>query len=127
MDGQSGPHPPPRKFVRKVIPNGLIVSTCFACQSVFASATPTDLRMAEAAHKCRDRGLVTAVGPNDGNLFERKLLELADGTSIESRCKHCGQILLGKAIFGDLLEQEQQHTVKCGQEYAAEGSATGRT
>jgi hypothetical protein len=107
LDGQSGPHPSPRKFVRKVIPNGLIVSTCFACQTVFASATPTDLRMAEAAHKCTDRGLATTVGPNDGNLFERKLLELADGMSIESRCKLCGQILLGKAIFEDLLEQEQ--------------------
>jgi hypothetical protein len=50
----------------------------------------------------------------DQILFERKLLELADGTSIESRCKHCGQILLGKAIFGDLLEQEQQHMDQCG-------------
>ena len=121
MDGQSGSHPPPQKFVRKVIPNGLIVSTCSACQAVFASATPTDLWMAEEAHKCRGRGSVTAVEPSDGNLFERKLREQADGTLIESCCKHCGQILLGKAIFGDLLEQEQQHAVKCGQEYAAEG------
>ena len=49
-------------------------------------------------------------------LFERKLLERTDGTLIESRCKHCGQILLGKAIFGDLLEQEQQHTDQGGRE-----------
>ena len=114
MDGQSGSHPPPQKFVRKVIPNGLIVSTCSACQAVFASATPTDLWMAEEAHKCRGRGSVTAVEPSDGNLFERKLLERTDGTLIESRCKYCGQILLGKAIFGDLLEQEQQHMDQCG-------------
>jgi hypothetical protein len=46
-------------------------------------------------------------------LFERKLLVRAEGRLIESRCKHCGQILLGKAIFGDLLEQEQQHTDQC--------------
>jgi hypothetical protein len=50
-------------------------------------------------------------------LFERKLLERAEGTLIESRCKHCGQILLGKAIFGDLLEQEQQHTDQCVRAY----------
>jgi hypothetical protein len=78
--------------------------------------TPTDVRMAEAAHKGKGRVLVTTVEPSDGNLFERKLLERADGTLIESRCKHCGQILLGKAIFGDLLEQEQQHMVDCGRE-----------
>jgi len=78
--------------------------------------TPTDVRMAEAAHKGKGRGLVTTVEPSDGNLFERKLLERADGTLIESRCKHCGQILLGKTIFGDLLEQEQQHLVHCGRE-----------
>jgi hypothetical protein len=46
-------------------------------------------------------------------LFERKLRERTDGTLIESRCKYCGQVLLGKAIFGDLLEQEQQHTDQC--------------
>ena len=50
-------------------------------------------------------------------LFERKLRERTDGTLIESRCKHCGQILLGKAIFGDLLEQEQQHTDQCVREH----------
>jgi len=111
--GQLGTLPPPQKFVREVNPNGLIVSTCFACQAVFASATPTDVRRAEAAHNGRG---VTMVEPSDGNLFERKLLERADGTLIESRCKHCGQILLGKAIFGDLLEQEQQHRFHCGRE-----------
>ena len=50
-------------------------------------------------------------------LFERKLLERTDRTLIESRCKYCGQVLLGKAIFGDLLEQEQQHTDQCGREH----------
>jgi len=75
---------------------------------------PTE--MAEAAHEGKGRGLVTIVEPSDENLFERKLLERTDGTLIESRCKHCGQILLGKAIFGDLLEQEQQHMLHCGRE-----------
>jgi hypothetical protein len=60
------------------------------------------------------KGLVRTGEPSDGNLFERKLLERADGTLIESHCKRCGQILLGKAIFGDLLEQEQQHRFHCG-------------
>jgi hypothetical protein len=111
--GQLGTLPPPQKFVREVNPNGLIVSTCFACQTVFASTTPTDSRMAEAAHKCRGRGLVTAVEPSNGNLFERNLCEQGGRTLIESHCKRCGQILLGTAIFGDLLEQEQQHTNQC--------------
>ena len=115
VDGQLGLHSPPRQFVRKVIPNGLIVSTCVACQTVFPSATPTDLRIAEAAHECRRRGFVTVLQPCNGNLFERKLLERADRTFIESHCKRCGQILLGKTIFGDLLDQEQQHMVQCGQ------------
>jgi hypothetical protein len=75
---------------------------------------PTE--MAEAAHEGKGRGLVTIVEPSDENLFERKLLERTDGTLIESRCKHCGQILLGKAIFGDLLEQEQQHRFHCSRE-----------
>ena len=44
--------------------------------------TPADVRMAEAAHKDRGKELATAVEPSDGhrNLFERKLLERADGT-----------------------------------------------
>jgi hypothetical protein len=50
-----------------------------------------------------------------GNQFERKLCEQGGRTLIESHCKLCGKILLGTAIFGDLLEQEQQHAVKCGQ------------
>jgi hypothetical protein len=78
--------------------------------------TLTDVRMSEAAYECRGKGIVTTVEASDENLFERKLLERADGTLIESRCKHCGQILLGKAIFGDLLEQEQQHMLHCGRE-----------
>jgi len=115
VDGQVSPRPPPRKFVRKVISDGQIVSTCVACQTVFPSATPTDLRTAEAAHECGRKGFVTALAPCNVNLFERKLLERADRTFIESHCKRCGQILLGKTIFGDLLEQEQQHMVQCGQ------------
>jgi len=75
---------------------------------------PTDARTAEAAHKGASKGSVRMVESSKEALFERKLLERADGTLIESRCKHCGQILLGKAIFGDLLEQEQQHMVHCG-------------
>ena len=76
----------------------------------------TDAKMAEAAHECGGKGIAAAIEPSDGNLFERRLLERADGTLIESRCKHCGQILLGKAIFGDLLEQEQQHRFHCSRE-----------
>jgi hypothetical protein len=58
-------------------------------------------------------------------LFERKLRERTDGTLIESRCKYCGQILLGKAIFGDLLEQEQQHTDQCVREHGKENELLG--
>jgi hypothetical protein len=76
--------------------------------------TVTDAKMAEAAHEYGGKGIAAAIEPSDGNLFERRLLERTDGTLIESRCKHCGQILLGKAIFGDLLEQEQQHMLQCG-------------
>lgn len=78
--------------------------------------TPADVGMAGVAHEFKGRGLVATVEPSGGNLFERKLLERADGTLIESRCKRCGQILLGKAIFGDLLEQEQQHRFHCCRE-----------
>jgi hypothetical protein len=53
---------------------------------------------------------------NAGSQFERKLCEQGGRTLIESHCKLCGKILLGTAIFGDLLEQEQQHALKCGQE-----------
>jgi hypothetical protein len=45
----------------------------------------------------------------DKDLFERKLREQVDRVLIESRCKQCGIILLGTAVFGDLLEQERQH------------------
>ena len=50
---------------------------------------------------------------NAGSQFERKLSEQGGRTLIESHCKLCGQILLGTAIFGDLLEQEKQHMVQC--------------
>jgi hypothetical protein len=48
-------------------------------------------------------------------LFERKLRERTDGTLIESRCKYCGQILLGKAkpitllCGGELLGLLEKH------------------
>jgi hypothetical protein len=50
---------------------------------------------------------------NAESQFERKLCEQADRTLIESRCKQCGEILLGSAIFDDLRGQEQQHAVRC--------------
>jgi hypothetical protein len=50
---------------------------------------------------------------NAGSQFERKLSEQGGRTLIESHCKLCGQILLGKTIFGDLLEQEQEHFRIC--------------
>ena len=50
---------------------------------------------------------------NAGRQFERKLREQDGRTLIESHCKLCGQILRGTTIFGDLLEQEQQHAIKC--------------
>jgi hypothetical protein len=48
-----------------------------------------------------------------GSQFERKLCERSGKTLIESHCKQCGQILMGTAIFGDLLEQEQEHFRSC--------------
>ena len=45
--------------------------------------------------------------------FERKLCEQSGRTLIESHCKRCGKVLLGTAIFGDLLEQEQEHSRIC--------------
>ena len=50
------------------------------------------------------------------NLFERKLAEQSGRTLIESRCKRCGTILLGSAIFDDLLGQEQRHALQCTQD-----------
>jgi len=50
---------------------------------------------------------------NAGSQFERKLVEQGGRTLIESHCKLCGKILLGTAIFGDLLEQEQEHFRIC--------------
>ena len=115
MDGQAGSHPPPRKFAHEVTPNGLIMSTCLICQRSFASATPSDLRVAEAAHKCGGRKLAKAVKLDTESQFERKLCEQSGKTLIESHCKRCGHILLGAAVFGDLLEQEQ-HALKCGRD-----------
>ncbi len=45
--------------------------------------------------------------------FERKLREQSGRTLIESRCKLCGEILQGSAIFDDLQGQERLHTARC--------------
>jgi hypothetical protein len=45
--------------------------------------------------------------------FERKLCEQAGRTLVESRCKQCGEIILGSAIFDDLRGQERQHAARC--------------
>jgi hypothetical protein len=37
--------------------------------------------------------------------FERKLVEQGGRTLIESRCKQCGETLVGSAIFDDLPGQ----------------------
>ena len=50
---------------------------------------------------------------NAENLFERKLCEQGERTLIESRCKKCGLILRGSAIFDDLREQERLHALQC--------------
>jgi hypothetical protein len=52
---------------------------------------------------------------NPGNQFERKLCEQSGRTLIESRCKQCGEILVGSSIFNDLLEQEAGHLAQCAQ------------
>jgi hypothetical protein len=55
------------------------------------------------------------------NQFERKLAEQSGRTLIESRCKQCGIILLGSAIFDDLLGQEQRHVSQCAREIGTQG------
>ena len=45
--------------------------------------------------------------------FERKLVEQGNRTLIESRCKQCGEILRGSAVFDDLRGQERQHAARC--------------
>jgi len=56
-----------------------------------------------------------------GNQFERKLAEQSGRTLIESRCKQCGTILLGSAIFDDLLGQEQRHALQCAPDAGTQG------
>ena len=50
---------------------------------------------------------------NAESQFERKLVEQGSRTLIESRCKQCGEILLGSAIFDDLRGQEKEHFRLC--------------
>jgi len=50
---------------------------------------------------------------NAGRQFERKLREQDGRTLIESRCRQCGEILLGSAMFDNILEQERQHAARC--------------
>lgn len=50
---------------------------------------------------------------NTERLFERKLFEQGERTLIESRCKQCGEILRGSAIFDDLRDQERRHAAQC--------------
>jgi hypothetical protein len=56
LDAQFSLRIPPRTFVREVIPNGLIMSTCLTCTTVLASPTAAVLEMAETAHTCRRLG-----------------------------------------------------------------------
>jgi hypothetical protein len=51
--------------------------------------------------------------PDASKQFERKLCAQGGRTLIESRCKQCGEILLGSAIFDDLRVQERQHAARC--------------
>lgn len=50
---------------------------------------------------------------DSGRLFVRMLRERNGRTLIESRCKQCGEALVGSAIFDDLLEQERRHDAQC--------------
>lgn len=54
-----------------------------------------------------------AAEPDAESQFERKLVKHSERMLIESHCKHCGHILLGTAVFGDLLEQEEEHFRIC--------------
>jgi hypothetical protein len=56
LDTQFSLCTPPRTFVREVIPNGLIMSTCLTCTTVLASPTAAVLEVAETAHTCRRLG-----------------------------------------------------------------------
>ncbi len=102
-------------FNRVVSSNGLLLSTCLSCQKIYASPTPSGLRLAEASHRCSNAD-VQGGGNAESKLFERKIREQPEETLIESHCKRCGCILVGRAIFGDLAEQEQRHTLQCSPE-----------
>jgi hypothetical protein len=51
--------------------------------------------------------------PDTKSQFERKLHKQDGRTLIESRCKQCGEILLGSAIFDDLPGKERGHADRC--------------
>jgi len=105
----------PLAFVHHHRPNGLIISTCSSCQKIIASPDVPHLKLAEQVHRCagKPKARPTFLAVDVTELFERKLVEKADRTMIESRCKRCGHVLVGTAIFGDLLEQEQIHFETC--------------
>ena len=113
--GICGSGTPPPAFVHRYSPNGLIISTCLSCQKIIASPGIPHLNLAEKSHTCAgtSKARATVFGVNVAELFERKLSEKSGRTMIESRCKGCGHVLVGTAIFGDILEQEQEHFRGC--------------
>ena len=113
--GVFGSDTPPRAFVHHRSPNGLIISTCSSCQKIVASPDMPHLKLAEQLHTCAEtpKARATVFGVDVAKLFERKLREKSGRTMIESRCKRCGHILVGTAIYGDILEQEQAHFRGC--------------
>ncbi len=114
-DGAFGSDTPSRAFVHHHSSNGLIISTCLSCQKIIASPDTLHLNLAEKSHTCAgtSKARATVFGVDVAELFERKLREKSGRTMIESRCKGCGHVLVGTAIFGDILEQEQLHFRGC--------------
>ena len=106
---------PLHAFAHRYSSNGLIISTCLICQKTSASPDMPHLRMAENSHSCSGarKPRETVCGLDITDLFERKLRQTSDRTLIESRCKRCGHVLLGTAVFGDLSEQEAEHFRIC--------------
>jgi hypothetical protein len=54
-NGMSADSPRPG-FVRTILANGLIISTCQLCFTSIGSPTPASLRMAEENHRCEFTG-----------------------------------------------------------------------
>ena len=65
--------------------------------------------------------------PDTRDQFERTLRQRDGRTLIESRCKRCGAILLGSAIFDDLQGQEQRHAARCRETGTQTGPEVART